>query len=725
MADPIVSVINKLRDDNIRQQEQSKAADDQRLGELRLISQVLSENLKMTKQGLLDAEEGRRESAKKGGGGTGTGTPSAKSPVEPDDFDLSGTLAILGGIGASVAGFAVGLVQGFNGILKLVTGRFLAPFRAIAEVFEKRGTSKFLKADSYKALGKTTKFFRNLADTFARLEKSTKNILKPVGNLFKTIRSYAGMIGNSIKGISGVGIDKITKPFKDFGKFLGSIQKAVVGLPSPKEGSAIAGLIDKVTKPFKNLMAGIKGIAEGSSRIGKTLGSFFSAFKVIGRFVAFPLTIIMGIIDGFKGLLAGADRQSGMVNKLIGGAIGAITGVLKGLVAVPLDMLKSAVSWIAGKLGFTEFEKLLDSFSFADAFQKVGDAIADGFIKFFDGLRYVFSNFVDGLMKPFEGGFSFGGLAEFIFTLPNKIMFGLFDLVKNGVSALLSIFGATDAAGAVDDFSFIDTFEGMIDWVKSLPSKLIDAMLGLFEGFDIAASLNGLGDFATLATQKLKSMLISLLPEPDSLAAAIVPDALYEWANLTPAEPPAPSSDPAVSAAAEAPIASAPAEPPSTYTGSMRDAKTAAIMDAESASFFAEIDSEKGRKEIEDKAAERNKRMEQMEVQANEALLAKEQRYRDAIASGKLSGDRLLQAQGALEKIDTIKAERPLSTQRTANGQELQDKSRENAQAAGGATNVVVSAPQSNQTSVNNSTSAIMDTNLPTSNNQEYSWAAI
>jgi hypothetical protein len=40
------------------------------------------------------------------------------------------------------------------------------------------------------------------------------------------------------------------------------------------------------------------------------------------------------------------------------------------LYAIPLDMLKDLLSWIAEKLGFSEVAKVLDSFSFVDLFNK-------------------------------------------------------------------------------------------------------------------------------------------------------------------------------------------------------------------------------------------------------------------------------------------------------------------------------------------------------------------
>jgi hypothetical protein len=69
----------------------------------------------------------------------------------------------------------------------------------------------------------------------------------------------------------------------------------------------------------------------------------------------------MGIVDAVKGAMAGFEKDG-----ILGGVVGAITGLLDGLVAKPLDLLKDMISWIAEKLGFENFSKMLDSFSFSD-----------------------------------------------------------------------------------------------------------------------------------------------------------------------------------------------------------------------------------------------------------------------------------------------------------------------------------------------------------------------
>jgi hypothetical protein len=715
MAD-LEKQIELLRVENALQHEetigsilnQENAAEEQ----VELLRDLVDEIVGQREDSKFDREEARRDAQKKAPKAEAPAKKKEKSEFEID-FGLSGILQTLAGIGAAVAGFATGLVQGFGRILNLVTKRFLAPFRAIADVFKKRGTGQFLKGDSYKALGRTTAFFRRIADTFARLEKATANALKPVGNLFRTIRSYAGMIGNSIKGISGVAIDKITKPFKDFGKFLGGIQRAVVGLPSPKEGAAITGLIDKITKPFKNFIAGVRGAAESTSKFGKALGSFFNAFKVVGRFIAFPLTIIMGIIDGFKGLMAGADRQAGTFNKLIGGAVGAITGVLKGLVAMPLDLLKSAVSWIAEKIfGKDNFlTKFLDSFKFTDMFQMVGDNIADIFVDFFDGVIYVFSDLKQRLMKPFKDGFSFGAVLELLTSLPGTIIGGVLDLGKNLLSSVLSVFGFEEEANALDSFNFTNLIDNIIENIGGFFlgtfGDLKTNLMNIFDSDSDRPLLERIFAFVrdlvtsiyTFPLDLIKGVASTILSffgmneQSDFLESFSFKDTfgkIIDWVIALPGK----------------------------------------LVDGLMGILSGEID-------IGQVISDAMSGAMDMASQFNEYLKSIAQPYLSALAQDDSwlgSIGNFLVPKPAFEwagvdpdtgEISAPAVSAPETTTRTQAGEAVTEQSKENAQAQGGGGVAMVDASQRSNTTVNNNqqTAAIIDQNLPTQDQNDRSWA--
>lgn len=670
----VTDAIIRLREENAIQSREmisNQSSASESLGD---IATLLREQLKMTQQGLLDSEEARREKSKPEPAAT-TGGPSVGDVDEPE-FDLGGVLGILAGIGASVAGFATGLVSGlttiFTGVVKRI-GKFFKIDKLLKGI-QFLGKSLDMITGNVFSLGveKLKGVQGNFSKNFGKVTKQFTRVIDNLTSAFK-----AGT--NGVKGLSVSAngafrqLNFVEKIFRTWGKTVGNISKA---------GKDAGVLIDKISKPFKSVIASLKGVKDGSSVLGKSLKTLFNGFKTFGKFIAFPLTIVMGIIDAFKGFQAGQERQIGGFNKLIGGLGGAITGVLKGLVAMPLDLIKDLISWIAGKLGFENFSKLLDSFSFGELFQKIGDSITDGFVKFFDGIVYVLKNAWSGLMKPFQDGFSFGAVAEFIVTLPTKFVGAILDLVKNGVSALLSIFGQEDAAASLDEFSFIDTFEGIIEFVKSLPGKLVDKLVGMFEGFDIGSTLEGIGDFATAAMNQLKALIRNILPDPDSILAKVIPDALYEWTD-TPAPPP-----PEKPAEPPAPPPETP-EKPALDPNTMVDEKGDVYGDE----FIDPVTGEKRRQRI---------------------------FKSDQEAQAKVDKD----TADFLAEMDAIegKPQRPDITPQTSRGNDIAQMSKENAQSSG-ATNVVVSAPQNNTTSVNNSTAAVIDNNMATQDPNDRSWA--
>jgi hypothetical protein len=367
--------------------------------------------------------------------------------------------------------------------------------------------------------------------------------------------------------------------------------------------------------------------------------------------------------------------------------------VIKGLVGMPLDLLKSAVSWIAGKLGFENFSAMLDKFSFAEFFQEIGDRLADTIVGLKDKFMYTIQNLGASLMRPFEEGFNFGALIEFVVTLPYKLTTGLLDLLKNGIASLAELLGASDFAATLDGFSFVDTFERIISFVKELPRKLMDfvmekidaGMQALSSGLEVA------GDFAVAAKNQLKSILAGILPDPDSIAGKLVPNALWEFVKIT---PPAP-----VEVAAEA------AEGATAPT-SQRVVGTGTATDTDLSDANADLEQEKQNLAELQAAYDRGEEVDELQLESAKMFVDIAREYRDKIA----------QEVGA-------NPQRPDVTVQTQRGQELSEKSKENAQSGAGATNVVVSANAPTNTTNNNSnTAAVIDQNLSTVDTNDRSW---
>lgn len=747
----LVTAINKLKEQNARYQEGialvEGVAFDQRVEQGETLKRILDEIVGSREDARGDNEEARRERGK----GKSSG-PEKKGPGAPkidDEFNLKGILQIVAGIGAAVAGFAAGIVSSFSRAFKLGTSKFRAGIKnlfrpvarfidALTDVFGKRGTNQFLKGNTYKTLGNLTKTFRGFADGVRRLETRFSRALSGIKSIATTVRSYAGMITNSVKDVAKLKIGQlttsITNGVKSIFSGLTNIQKAITGGASSfRELRSFATLKKKIMQPLEAFGKAFKGVSQNVEKLGKaakafakvggTLGKIFGAFKVIGRFVAFPLTIIMGIVDGFKGLMAGMERQEGTFNKVVGGFMGAIGGVIKGLIMVPLDLLKDAISWVAGKLGFENFSAMLDGFSFAETFTGFVNRLTDGVI-------YTFTSLFDSVMKPFEDGVDFASILEFVITLPYKIVSGFLDLIKTGIGALLGALGATDMEAALGEFSFLETFDSIIQFVKNLPMMLADAVLGFFEDpmGSIGDALTIAGDFGAMALEAIKSAVRALLPDPDSLIANVIPSAVYDWAGEAP--PPAPEE------------AQTPAEESSGRYEGMNDyeKKQARLKQREE-----QLAKKKEIKVVETTGTDddgfefvERKRVEvpaepkptlDPKVMTDERGDVYGDEFIDPVTGQKrrqriFKSDQQAQAKVDKDTADFFAEMDRMDAAKRNTGQQLDTMSRQNA-VQGGAGSVMVNAPQQSNVTNNNTsqTAAVIDQNLPTQDLNDRSWS--
>jgi hypothetical protein len=193
-------------------------------------------------------------------------------------------------------------------------------------------------------------------------------------------------------------------------------------------------------------MTGFAKIAPFFKTIGTTLGKFF-----------LPITVIMSVFDAVTGFMDGYDQGG-----ILGGIEGAITKVFNGLVSAPLDLLKSAVSWILGKLGFENAEKTLDSFSFKDFFTSIFQGIFDGIEMAVDFIKELFT-------FPEDGGL-LGGIGKLI-----DILFLPINLAINFIKGM---FGFTDEdGGKLPPFSIGKFLTDMV-------TKVIEYISGIFPSFD-------------------------------------------------------------------------------------------------------------------------------------------------------------------------------------------------------------------------------------------------
>ena len=146
-------------------------------------------------------------------------------------------------------------------------------------------------------------------------------------------------------------------------------------------------------KPFKDFMNGFRRIITSISKfvmpVVKALrgvGGFLKSFSSIARaarllrFLFGPFSMaLFAIFDFVSGFIKGF-QEGGLLEGLKEGAL----ELVRGFITKPLDLLKDIISWAAGKLGFEEFETLLDSFSFTDLFNQLVEWLENFFPKIGD-----------------------------------------------------------------------------------------------------------------------------------------------------------------------------------------------------------------------------------------------------------------------------------------------------------------------------------------------------
>ena len=265
-----------------------------------------------------------------GGGG-------ADPRVTPDTEAGGPSIGVLGAMLAGALGTMVGMIQGHIKAIKFF-GEKLLPNKLITGIGDKMAAMKNFFG---KGMDRIVGFFRRFSEMFGKAGGGTftkimdamksgvaaiKNFFKPITDALQMVKSGGGPITKMINGIKG----------------------------------AFAG--------FMNFFKGL------GSTMGAFSGIFSAVAKVVGK-IFFPLTVIMTLWDSVKGAFAGFEEDG-----IVGALTGAVKGFVNSLIMAPLDMLKSAVSWIAGAFGFDQAEAYLDSFSFEDMFSGLMDGLTDAIL---------------------------------------------------------------------------------------------------------------------------------------------------------------------------------------------------------------------------------------------------------------------------------------------------------------------------------------------------------
>jgi hypothetical protein len=364
-------------------------------------------------------------------------------------------------------------------------------------------------------------------------------IAETIGRFVKNIlpKSFLNALSNMknafIAGTNGVkSVSKTTNgAFKKMGFISSAINK--VG----KTFFLIGKGFEKVGKIASNIRATVSG------NISKGVTTMQSAFKTLTK----PFTAI-------SKALGATTKSTGLVTTVFGKISGFFSNLGKGIKLPNMNLFSkvfSAFRVIGGKIPV------------------IGQIIAV-FIGIFDGIKDAFAQTGDLGDKIIRGIYSaIGAGLGFFFG-------GLLDLVKNGLSWILSKFDFTKGVSAwLDSFSFeemiiswfdflgdtlinikrsigefvsnfsigefidnlSESFFGMVDSIGKAISGGITSIKDRIANFSIGDALAGALDWAHEMKESLKAFIRGTLPDPDSWKGMLIPDKIYDWVGEAKPEP--------------------------------------------------------------------------------------------------------------------------------------------------------------------------------------------
>ena len=364
--------------------------------------------------------------------------------------------------------------------------------------------------ESNELLSKMVAGIEGLADSY---DKMLDNI-KPSGGLLAGLGAAALLFMDPetlFKGVKFVldGIFAIVDSIKMFleGDFSGGFQLLSdnIGAVATVIGTLAVLFGGRIIRLFSSIVKGVQGVIRAVTSVGKFVmnlaGRFGGLAKIFGR-IFLPFTIITGAIAAITGFIDGF-KEGG----ILGGIEGGIKSLFDSLVAWPLDLLKDGVAWILGKLGFSEAETALNSFSFSTLIDDLIGGIFGMIRGAVDWIGTLFTDPVTALQNLWNGIVGSGGLLDIIFKP-----------IDSAIAWIQGLFGWGDPDLPFDLRGFISMkTQAAIDWVKGLFTW---ASEGLAQGW------TNLTDFVSSAWTSVKTWI------SDKLAWAS--EGLSQgWTNLT------------------------------------------------------------------------------------------------------------------------------------------------------------------------------------------------
>lgn len=342
-------------------------------------------------------------------------------------------------------GGGMGVLESMLTKVKAVLNLLLSPFVMIGGFIV--GIAVGLK-DATKAAkrgGLLIKTFALPLLAFNKAFEVMRNGITKVVSMAKLTAVYVGMFAKDTK------ISKIGQTIAN------AVRTAFTPVTAAING--IKNIFTRVRRYTNAIQKGTGAFGTIMAKVGQVFGGLAKSAMAIGRIVGRLFVPLNVLFVGFETIKTSIERFK--TDGIFGGIIGALEGFVKGIVTIPLDLLKDGVAWIAGKLGFEKVSEGLKSFSFSELLSKLFDFV----LMFPKWASSVFSNFVDGAVAKWEG------FKESLFNINEWF---------NGLAERSNAFfgGIRDSIGEWFDNFFAGIGEGWNNFVGALgelPGKMIEA----------------------------------------------------------------------------------------------------------------------------------------------------------------------------------------------------------------------------------------------------------
>ena len=327
--------------------------------------------------------------------------------------------------------------------------------------------------------------------------KAATGILNFAKDAGKIALQTAKNVGNFIKGMAGFLTGKKS--------FLMAFTKIRAGIKaSGLLGKGANKLVQLILKPFRllgrlplaiaNIFANgldkaanaVKGGGKGLANIGtkiltffksapilktilNALGKFKGAFQAFGKVFGQLLRPILGLIGFVTGFIDGFKSQDDFLNKIIAGLFDGIKGAFRMLVGSLLDFFIITIpAFFLGLFGMDDAKAKLQSFSFADMFDSMFDAVKNAVLGFFNRLRDGMADIgIGGIIKNIT--LSLMGIFLKIAAFPKAVAMG-------ALSAIAAAMPGGESPG--------EAFSRKFNEVMSKGQAKIDAMKSKKDGMD-------------------------------------------------------------------------------------------------------------------------------------------------------------------------------------------------------------------------------------------------